>query len=113
MHGDFWFGNVYVRRGTCAALDWEFGTECGFPYLDAAHWLYAVASIIQHQSPVTARTNVASRLAQYLPDHHRRFASTIVALSALSQLIAWYPRARMDNDVERWLRAFVQETNRY
>jgi hypothetical protein len=108
MHGDFWFGNVYQWRGTCSVLDWEWGIERGFPYLDAAHWLYSVASMIQRQPPGEAHTCVSRRLAEYLPDRHRHFASSLATLSALSQLVAWYPRARMEDDVERWLAAFVQ-----
>lgn len=107
MHGDFSVLNVRTDKGICRAFDWEFGTATGFPYLDAAHWLFEAAWALGRLPPRVAKRQASTRLRAYVPTHLREFTPTLVSLAALSSLVNWYPGQRTDAK-ERWLRQLIE-----
>lgn len=104
QHGDFAPWNILRRMdGTLTAVDWEYGSTQGFPYLDAAHYLLQVAALMRRWSPQRARTYAAKHLS---PDLSRPQAEALVRLSAF----AAYNDAKSDGQESRtplqaWRRA--------
>lgn len=55
QHGDFVPWNLLVGPdGTLRAIDWEYGTLEGFPYLDLAHYVLQTAALIYRRPPAEA-----------------------------------------------------------
>jgi thiamine kinase-like enzyme len=54
-HGDFAPWNLLGGSdGKLRAIDWEYGSPKGFPYLDLAHYILQVAALIYRWSPSKA-----------------------------------------------------------
>lgn len=106
-HGDLSPWNTHGWQGECLAFDWEYGRELGFPYLDAAHNLIQVASLVKHLEPRQARRMVSDALRARLPVRHRSYASALSALAALNMLASWYP-PREPDAYGRWLNDFAR-----
>lgn len=85
-HGDFTFRNLHRWRGTCLALDWEYGVEAGFPYFDAALWVLGYLKFIAPRPPAEVVPVVTAVLGRCLPGPERPFARPIATLAALYKL---------------------------
>jgi len=114
QHGDFTPWNVLRRSdGTLGAIDWEYGTLEGFPYLDLAYYSLQTSALIYHRSPSRA----AEYTAQYLAGHPRLALSNVEA-RALTSLAAYdaYRKFQEDghlpdtNHLQRWRRAVWQDS---
>lgn len=63
QHGDFSPWNILQStQNKLRAIDWEYGTLKGFPYLDLAYYILQVAALIYHWSPHDARSYALSFL---------------------------------------------------
>jgi hypothetical protein len=107
MHGDFTFANTRELDGACAAFDWEWGTEAGFPHLDAAHWLIRVARGIQHLAPSTAAGRVVRALSEAVAGPDCEYAAGLAALAAIHSAVSWYGPQLPASGEAAWLLAFA------
>lgn len=107
MHGDFTFANTRELNGACAAFDWEWGSEAGFPHLDAAHWLIRVARGIERLPPGTAATHVVRVLSNAIEGPDRAQAAGVAALAAIHSAAAWYGPDIAAFDDGAWLLRFA------
>ena len=63
QHGDFSPWNIHQSsKNELRAIDWEYGTLKGFPYLDLVYYILQVAALIYHWSPHDARYYAVSFL---------------------------------------------------
>ena len=107
MHGDFTFANTRVLDGACAAFDWEWGSEAGFPYLDAAHWLIRVARGIQRLAPADAARRVVRALFAAIDEPDRGYSAGLAALAAIHSVASWYGSDLGASDEPGWLLRFA------
>jgi hypothetical protein len=114
QHGDFTPWNLLRRPDrTLGAIDWEYGTLEGFPYLDLAYYVLQTSALIYRQSPSRA----AEHTAQYLA-RQPRLALSGVEARALTSLAAYdaYHKFREDghlpdtNHLQRWRRAVWEDS---
>jgi hypothetical protein len=54
-HGDFAPWNIFLHGSTLRAIDWEYGTAAGFPYLDLAYYILQTAALVNRWPPARAR----------------------------------------------------------
>jgi len=107
MHGDFTFANTRELDGACAAFDWEWGNETGFPHLDAAHWLIRVARGIQRLPPRAAAGRVVQVLSDAIDGPDRPYAAGLAALAAIHSAASWYGPDLGASDEAAWLLRFA------
>lgn len=107
MHGDFSFANTREMNGACVAFDWEWGTDAGFPHLDAAHWITRVACNIQHLTPPAAAKRVVPVLANAIEGPDREYARGIAALAAIHSAVSWYGPDLAHSREAAWLLRFA------
>ena len=80
QHGDFAPWNIYYdSSGIMTAIDWEYGTIVGFPYLDQAFFILQVTLLMNRWSPVRAREFAVQKLKKVVSE---RQAQAIVKLAA-------------------------------
>jgi hypothetical protein len=85
QHGDFAPWNLlYTLDGRVRAIDWEYGSGQGFPYLDLAHYVLQVAAHIYRWSP-----SEAMRYAIYYLTHQTCPALKPAEIEAITQLTAY------------------------
>ena len=64
-HGDFAPWNLLRHAdGSLRAIDWEYGSTKGLPFLDLAYYLLQVAALITRWSPQRARSYAVDYLTQ-------------------------------------------------
>jgi hypothetical protein len=64
QHGDFAPWNLLRGPdGTVRAVDWEYGTLEGFPYLDLAHFILQTSALIYRRAPLQAARYAARYLS--------------------------------------------------
>jgi hypothetical protein len=67
QHGDFAPWNLLRRSdGALGAIDWEYGTLEGFPYLDLAYYVLQTSALIYRQHPLSAARYTAGYLKRQL-----------------------------------------------
>jgi len=83
QHGDFAPWNL-IRKpdGALGAIDWEYGTLEGFPYLDLAYYVLQTSALIYRRTPAEG----ARRAVDYLS---RRLALEDAEALALTRLAAF------------------------
>ncbi|QIN84375.1 hypothetical protein GBA63_18310 [Rubrobacter tropicus] len=65
QHGDFVPWNLLEgREAGHRAIDWEYGTLQGFPYLDLVHYVLQVLGLLRRRAPEAAGRYVAAYLSQ-------------------------------------------------
>ena len=114
QHGDLTPWNL-IRRpdGSLGAIDWEYGTLEGFPYLDLAHYVLQTSALIYRWPPSRA----AEFTMHYLADQPRLALSNMEA-RALTSLAAYdaYQKFQDDghvsetNHLQRWRRAIWEDS---
>jgi hypothetical protein len=68
QHGDFAPWNLLRRPdGTLGAIDWEYGTREGFPYLDLAYYVLQTLALIYRQPPLKAAEYATGYLTRQPP----------------------------------------------
>jgi thiamine kinase-like enzyme len=107
-HGDCAPWNIMrISDGNLQAIDWEYGTPHGFPYLDLAQYILQVAPLIYRWSPEGARAYATKYLCEHAwPTVTRAEAEALVDLAAYSA----YMQSREDGQpddarLQRWRRA--------
>lgn len=85
QHGDFAPWNILQDSGQgLRALDWEYGSLQGFPYLDFAFYILQVAMLIHRWPPERARDYAVEQLTRTpWPALNQPEAFAIVQLAAL------------------------------
>ena len=80
QHGDFAPWNIFQdRSGILTAIDWEYSTLVGFPYLDHAFFILQVVMLMKRWPPNRARKFAVQELTKVVS---RRQAQAIVKLAA-------------------------------
>jgi hypothetical protein len=98
QHGDFAPWNLLrTSDGALGAIDWEYGTPEGLPYLDLAYYILQTSALIYRQHPPSA--------ARYTVRHLTResaFGLSAVEAQALTRLAAYdaYLKAIEDGQPE-------------
>ncbi len=106
-HGDFAPWNLFEDRGALSGLDWESSSFEGFPYLDLAYFVLAVALLVYRWDPsTTIRYAVRYLTRSPWPGLAREEARAILRLSAYSayqdtQEVEWLPT----DSFQAWLKA--------
>jgi hypothetical protein len=109
QHGDFAPWNLLRRSdGRLGAIDWEYGTLEGFPYLDLAYYVLQTSALIYHEAPLRA----AEYASKYLARQPQLMLRSVEA-RALVSLAAYdaYQGFREDghlpttNNLQMWRRA--------
>jgi hypothetical protein len=98
QHGDFAPWNLLLRPdGTLAAIDWEYGTLEGFPYLDFAYYILQVSALVYRYAPPQA----LDRSVTYLTRHSRSDLGDEEA-RAVTRLAAYdaYLKSRADGQLD-------------
>lgn len=63
QHGDLAPWNVHrTSNGTVQAIDWEYGTATGFPFIDLAYYVLQTAALIYRWPPARAARYAAASL---------------------------------------------------
>jgi len=94
QHGDFVPWNLLRRsNGTLAAIDWEYGTLSGFPYVDLAYYVLQTSALIYRQPPLKA----AQYAAAYLTRQPQLGLSRVEA-QALTRLAAYDVHQKLRED---------------
>lgn len=113
QHGDFAPWNLLRRpNGTLGAIDWEYGTLEGFPYLDVIYYVLQTSALIYRKAPLKAAEYAAVYLTQ-----HPWLALDDAEARALIRLAAYdaYHNSREDgqpedNKLQIWRRAIWRST---
>lgn len=88
QHGDFAPWNVIrTPQGNLTAIDWEYGSTEGFPYLDALHWVLQVSALIRKWSPSRTRSSAVQLFGQGVPAPQAKALISLAALSAYQEAI--------------------------
>ena len=98
QHGDFAPWNLLLRPdGTLAAIDWEYGTLEGFPYLDLAYYILQVSALIHRYAPPQG----LARSVTYLTRQSRSSLSDEEA-EVVTRLAAYdaYLKSRADGQLD-------------
>jgi hypothetical protein len=91
MHGDFAPWNLFRDAGgRVRAIDWEFASLKGFPYLDQAHFILQVMMLIERRDTPAALRGATDLLTG--GEVSERLAGVLVRMSALAD----YDRAISD-----------------
>lgn len=65
QHGDFAPWNILVKpNGSLKAIDWEYGTAEGFPFIDLAFFILQVGRLIYRLSPKHATSHAIKLLSR-------------------------------------------------
>ncbi len=104
QHGDFAPWNIYYdSSGIMTAIDWEYGTIVGFPYLDRAFFILQVTLLMNRWSPVRAREFAVQKLRKVVSE---RQAQAIVELAAFDAFHKSLDDGQSPDDPnQRWRRA--------
>jgi hypothetical protein len=104
QHGDFAPWNIYQdSSGIMTAIDWEYGTLVGFPFLDQAFFMLQVTMLMNRWSPVRAREFAVQKLTKVVSD---RQAHAIVKLAAFDAFHKSLDDGHGPDDPnQRWRRA--------
>ena len=82
-HGDFAPWNLLCHTdGTLSAIDWEYGSTQGLPFLDLSYYLLQVAALITRWSPQRAKDYAVAYLQHPWPGLSRAEGEAIVNLTA-------------------------------
>jgi hypothetical protein len=108
QHGDFAPWNLLLSDGALRAIDWEYGTLEGFPYLDLAYYVLQISALIYRWAPLRAMEYTV----EYLTRHSQLTLSGVEA-RALTSLAAYdaYRKFREDghlpdiSHLQRWRKA--------
>lgn len=85
QHGDFVPWNLIVKPdGSLQAIDWEYGTLEGFPYLDLVHYVLQTSALIYRRPPAEA-----VRYAIWYLSRHPDFALSDAEIRSLIRLSAY------------------------
>lgn len=85
QHGDFAPWNLFdMSEGKLAAIDWEYGSLQGFPYVDIVQYCLQVALLIHRLPPKKAKTLVMRFLANRMKGFAQYEIEALVNLSVLS-----------------------------
>lgn len=104
QHGDFAPWNIFCdSSGTITAIDWEYGSTVGFPYLDKAFFILQVTNLMNRWSPVRAGGFAVQKLRKDLSDKQ---AKAIVKLAAFDSFHKSLEDGYSTNEpIQRWRRA--------
>ena len=85
QHGDLAPWNLFAtRKDKLVAVDWEYGTVQGFPYVDIIQYCLQVAFLIHRLPPKKAKTLVMRLLAHRVNRFAQHEIEALVNLSVLS-----------------------------
>lgn len=88
-HGDFTPWNVLQSpSASITAIDWEYGSISGFPYLDALHWTLQVAALLRKASPVQAHDRAMRFIGRELPASQAKALISLAAFKAYQEAFA-------------------------
>jgi hypothetical protein len=84
-HGDFAPWNLLrASDGTLRAVDWEYGTLEGFPYLDLAYYVLQTSALIYRRAPLSAARDASAYLSL-----NPRLGLNVAEARALTSLAAY------------------------
>lgn len=107
-HGDFAPWNVFQdKSGILRAIDWEYGTLEGFPYLDQAFFVLQVGRLINRWSPERAKDYAVSVLERELTRPQAETLIRLVALDTYNKILE--DGHEPDSRVLRWWRIVWKE----
>jgi hypothetical protein len=114
-HGDFAPWNLLrSTNGAVLAIDWEYGTLRGFPYLDLAYYVLQTLALVYRQTPSEALWYTTEYLSrQRSCSLNNKEAEALVRLTAYDA----YQKALVDGhsaeaDLQAWRRAIWEGTTR-
>ncbi|RKX69975.1 hypothetical protein DRP53_06545 [candidate division WOR-3 bacterium] len=105
-HGDFVPWNLLeTKDGSIKAVDWEFASLEGFPYIDIVYYILQIAALIKKWNPKRASLFAVNYLRQQFGfDLH--VAASLVRLSAFEAYSITAQNGRDDRwPLQRWRRA--------
>jgi len=104
QHGDFAPWNIYQdSSGIMTAIDWEYGTLAGFPYLDQAFFMFQVIMLMNRWSPSRAWEFTVQKLMKVVSE---RQAQAIVKLAVFDAFHKSLDDGHGPDDPnQRWRRA--------
>jgi hypothetical protein len=104
QHGDFAPWNIYYdSSGIMTAIDWEYGTIVGFPYLDRAFFILQVTLLMNRWSPVRAREFAVQKFKKVVSEIQ---AQAIVRMAAFDAFHKYQDDGcPKDDPNQRWRRA--------
>ena len=83
QHGDLAPWNLLLGSGdSIMAIDWEYGSLHGFPYIDLAQYYLQVGALIYRWSPRKAHEYTREYLCRDAPFLSRKAASALICLAA-------------------------------
>jgi hypothetical protein len=89
------------------AIDWEYGTLVGFPYIDQAFFMLQVTMLMNRWSPARAREFAVQKLTKVVSE---RQAHAIVKLSAFDAFHKSIDDGHSPDDPNQRWRSAVWET---
>jgi hypothetical protein len=107
QHGDLAPWNLFHSpHDTLVAVDWEYGTVEGFPYVDVIHYYLQVSLLIYKFSPHKAKQSVM----QFLDHQLRGFSHSEIAALVNLSVLNTFKQAEQDGHSEHsyyqtWRRA--------
>lgn len=109
QHGDFAPWNLLRRSdGALGAIDWEYGTLEGFPYLDLAHYVLQTAALVYRRDPLRAKLYAVKYLAgQPHLDLSGGEAQALTSLAAYDAYLKFREDGHLPytNHLQRWRQA--------
>jgi hypothetical protein len=113
QHGDFAPWNLLRRSdGVLGAIDWEYGTPEGFPYMDLAYYILQTSALIYRRKPLSAAQHAAEYLTR-LPafDLDSAEAHALIHLAAYDAYLKGLEDGQPEStDLQTWRRKIWQET---
>ena len=109
QHGDFAPWNLLRRSdGTLGAIDWEYGTLEGLPYLDLAHYVLQTSALIYRWAPLRAMEYTVEYLTRQPPltlsDVEARALTSLAAYDAYRKFLE-DGHVPATNNLQRWRQA--------
>jgi len=104
QHGDFAPWNIYqASSGIMTAIDWEYGTLKGFPYLDQAYFILQINMLINRWKPERSREFAIKVLTEKLSKPQARAIVNLAVFDAFHKAQKDGHDSEMPN--QRWRRA--------
>lgn len=89
QHGDFAPWNLLASRdGAIVAIDWEYGSDQGMDYLDAAYFILQTGYLMRRWRPGRARDEAIAQLGNSLPASQADALVRLAAFDAREKALA-------------------------